>query len=105
MPEGFAGFRSDTGTAGNHMANETGTEQNIGKVVQIIGPVIDVEFESQLPAIYNALHVKSDESGVDIDIIAEVAQHLGESRVRDDLSRRAGNNAIAWNIARGEERG
>ena len=59
------------------MANE-----NSGKVVQIIGPVIDVEFEGPLPAIYNALHVKSTESGVDIDIIAEVAQHLGESRVR-----------------------
>ena len=34
------------------MANE-----NIGKVVSIIGPVIDVEFEGTLPAIYNALHV------------------------------------------------
>ena len=64
------------------MANEAATEQKVGKVVQIIGPVIDVEFEGHLPAIYNALHVKSSESGVDIDIIAEVAQHLGESRVR-----------------------
>ena len=64
------------------MANETITDQKVGKVVQIIGPVIDVEFEGHLPAIYNALHVKSNESGVDIDIIAEVAQHLGESRVR-----------------------
>ena len=59
------------------MANE-----NIGKVVSVIGPVIDVEFEGTLPAIYNALHVKSSESGVDIDLIAEVAQHLGENRVR-----------------------
>ena len=64
------------------MANEVGTEKNTGKVVQIIGPVIDVEFAGNLPAIYNALHVKSNEGGVDIDIIAEVAQHLGESRVR-----------------------
>jgi len=56
--------------------------KNIGKVVSIIGPVIDVEFEGTLPAIYNALHVKSSESGVDIDLIAEVAQHLGENRVR-----------------------
>ena len=64
------------------MANETAAERNTGKVVQIIGPVIDVEFEGALPAIYNALHVKSSESGVAIDIIAEVAQHLGESRVR-----------------------
>jgi ATP synthase F1 beta subunit len=64
------------------MANETAAEKNVGKVVQIIGPVIDVEFEGPLPAIYNALHVKTSASGVDIDIIAEVAQHLGESRVR-----------------------
>ena len=64
------------------MSNDTGAEKNVGKVVQIIGPVLDVEFEGHLPAIYNALHIKSSESGVDIDVIAEVEQHLGESRVR-----------------------
>ena len=64
------------------MANETAAAQNTGKVVQIIGPVIDVEFAGRLPAIYNALQVKSSAGGVDIDVIAEVAQHLGESRVR-----------------------
>ncbi len=64
------------------MANETATDKHVGKVVRIIGPVIDVEFQGHLPAIYNALHVKTNASGVDIDIIAEVAQHLGESRVR-----------------------
>ena len=63
------------------MANETAA-QNTGKVVQIIGPVIDVEFPAGLPAIYNALQVKSDAGGVAIDVIAEVAQHLGENRVR-----------------------
>ena len=64
------------------MANDTGMDRAVGKVVQIIGPVLDVEFEGHLPAIYNALHVKSSESGVDIDVIAEVEQHLGEGRVR-----------------------
>ena len=64
------------------MANETAAAQNTGKVVQIIGPVIDVEFAGGLPAIYNALQVKSSAGGVDIDVIAEVAQHLGENRVR-----------------------
>ena len=64
------------------MANDTGGEQKVGRVVQIIGPVLDVEFPGHLPAIYNALHVKSSESGVDIDVIAEVEQHLGENRVR-----------------------
>jgi F-type H+-transporting ATPase subunit beta len=60
-------------------------EQNIGRVVQVIGPVLDVEFpEGHLPAIYNALTVKDEgkETGVPIDLVAEVAQHLGENRVR-----------------------
>ena len=64
------------------MANDTGAERAVGKVVQVIGPVLDVEFEGHLPAIYNALHIKSSESGIDIDVIAEVEQHLGENRVR-----------------------
>ena len=51
-----------------------------GKIVQVIGPVVDVEFEpGQLPAIYNALKIRSDGGEV---ITAEVAQHLGESTVR-----------------------
>jgi F-type H+-transporting ATPase subunit beta len=60
-------------------------EQNIGRVVQIIGPVLDVEFaEGQLPAILNAVIVQDEgkQTGVAIDVIAEVAQHLGENRVR-----------------------
>ena len=64
------------------MASDTEAEQNVGKVVQVIGPVLDVEFEGHLPAIYDALHIKSSESGIDIDVIAEVEQHLGENRVR-----------------------
>ena len=64
------------------MANDTEAERNVGKVVQVIGPVLDVEFEGHLPAIYNALHIKSSESSIDIDVIAEVEQHLGENRVR-----------------------
>jgi F-type H+-transporting ATPase subunit beta len=58
---------------------------NIGRVVQIIGPVVDVEFdEDHLPAIYNAVRITDpgDETGVPLDIIAEVEQHLGENRVR-----------------------
>jgi F-type H+-transporting ATPase subunit beta len=58
---------------------------NIGKVVQIIGPVVDVEFpETSLPPIYQALRVTSDGFDVPhpIDVICEVQQHLGEGRVR-----------------------
>src|SRR2546428_13896703 len=60
-------------------------EKNVGKIVQVIGPVIDVEFEAgHLPEIYNALHVVSDGKGGSavLDVIAEVEQHLGENRVR-----------------------
>ena len=64
------------------MAKEATGERSVGKVVRIIGPVIDVEFDEHLPAIYNALHVTSNQGGIEIDLIAEVAQHLGERRVR-----------------------
>ncbi|HVG30028.1 MAG TPA: F0F1 ATP synthase subunit beta [Pyrinomonadaceae bacterium] len=56
-----------------------------GKVVQVIGPVIDVEFEEKhLPPIYTALRVVSEGFDVPepIDIVCEVEQHLGEGRVR-----------------------
>ena len=52
--------------------------ENKGKIKQIIGPVVDVEFEGELPAILNALHLKVKESRV----VFEVAQHLGENTVR-----------------------
>ncbi len=58
---------------------------NVGKVVQVIGPVLDIQFEEeQLPAIYTAVRVTSEGFNVPepIDLIAEVQQHLGESRVR-----------------------
>lgn len=57
----------------------------VGKVVQIIGPVVDIEFsEGYLPAIYQALRVTSDGFEVPrpIDVVCEVQQHLGEGRVR-----------------------
>jgi F-type H+-transporting ATPase subunit beta len=55
----------------------------VGKVVQIIGPVIDIEFAGgALPAIYNAVRVTGESSGEQIDVIVEVEQHLGENRVR-----------------------
>jgi F-type H+-transporting ATPase subunit beta len=58
---------------------------NLGKVVQVIGPVVDVEFEeSKLPAIYNAVRIvdAGQETGIPVDVICEVQQHLGENRVR-----------------------
>ena len=52
---------------------------NIGKVLQIIGAVIDVRFERELPALYNAVRVPMSEDNV---VTLEVAQHLGDNVVR-----------------------
>ncbi len=60
-------------------------QQVEGRVIQVIGPVVDVEFpEEHLPAIFNAVRIQdSGEKGeVPIDVITEVAQHLGEGRAR-----------------------
>jgi len=57
------------------------TAAKAGRVVQIIGPVVDIEFEGgHLPAIYNAVRITSETQK--IDVICEVEQHLGENRVR-----------------------
>ena len=59
--------------------------ENIGRVVQIIGPVVDVEFDDgKVPEIYNAVRIQDDGKGggVAIDVVTEVEQHLGENRVR-----------------------
>ncbi|HVF48505.1 MAG TPA: F0F1 ATP synthase subunit beta [Pyrinomonadaceae bacterium] len=71
----------------NGNSNAGGNGQAVGRVVQIIGPVIDVEFdEKYLPPIYTALRIVSEgfdgANSLDIDIICEVEQHLGENRVR-----------------------
>jgi F-type H+-transporting ATPase subunit beta len=61
------------------------SQQISGHVVQIIGPVVDVEFpDKHLPAILNAVHIvdDGDKGEVPIDVTAEVAQHLGENRAR-----------------------
>jgi F-type H+-transporting ATPase subunit beta len=61
------------------------TTENIGRVVQIIGPVVDVEFDDgRVPEIYSAVRIQDDgkAGGVAIDVVTEVEQHLGENRVR-----------------------
>jgi F-type H+-transporting ATPase subunit beta len=60
---------------------------NQGKIVQVIGPVVDVEFEpGKLPPIYSALEVpgagSTDVFAYSAKLVLEVAQHLGESQVR-----------------------
>ncbi|MEL7534516.1 MAG: hypothetical protein AAFN10_24630 [Bacteroidota bacterium] len=68
---------------------------NIGKVAQVIGPVIDVDFsaeDAKLPRILNALEIERAGQG---PLVLEVQQHLGESRVR----------AISMDSTDGIERG
>src|SRR6266498_1256022 len=55
---------------------------NKGKIVQVIGPVVDVEFPDQLPAIYNALTVEFEVLGKTTRLTLEVEQHLGDNWVR-----------------------
>jgi len=50
----------------------------VGRVTQVMGAVVDVQFEGQLPAILNSLETKNGDNR----LVLEVAQHLGESTVR-----------------------
>ena len=65
------------------MATATATK-NIGKVVQVIGPVLDIAFESEnLPELYNAIEIKAKgDGGQNIDVTVEVQQHIGRNQVR-----------------------
>ena len=64
------------------MANEQ--QGQVGKVVQVMGAVVDIAFsdDQELPAIYNAIHVKDEEGTVPVDVICETMQHLGDGVVR-----------------------
>src|SRR5277367_6165789 len=68
---------------------------NKGKIVQIIGPVVDVEFSGQLPAVYNALTVNFTVQGQPVKLTLEVQQHLGDNWVR----------AVAMSTTEGLKRG
>lgn len=52
---------------------------NIGKITRVVGPVVDVQFEDNLPEVLNALHVERKDQPT---LVLEVAQHLGENTVR-----------------------
>ena len=59
------------------------TKQHIGKVIQVIGPVVDVEFPpEQLPEIYNAVKIQGQSGEMEVRLTAEVMQHLGDNTVR-----------------------
>jgi len=57
--------------------------QNIGRVVQVIGPVIDVEFDAErLPELYNALELTVRDDEGEHKVVAEVQQHIGRNQTR-----------------------
>src|SRR5678816_2928161 len=68
---------------------------NKGKIVQVIGPVVDVEFTGQLPAIYNALSVEFKVQDQPTKLTLEVQQHLGDNWIR----------AVAMSSTEGLKRG
>ncbi|MGL2564173.1 F0F1 ATP synthase subunit beta [Helicobacter pylori] len=53
-----------------------------GRIIQVLGPVVDVEFESYLPAIFEALDINFEVNGTQKALVLEVAAHLGGNRVR-----------------------
>ena len=60
------------------------SEQNVGKIIKVIGPVVDVEFQpGKLPFIMNALFINNPGiSDVADNLVVEVAQHLGDNACR-----------------------
>jgi F-type H+-transporting ATPase subunit beta len=81
------------------MANETNVSDGdqMGSVVQVIGPVLDVAFDPrEMPEIFNALELQwTDDDGTAHRLVAEVAQHIGRNQVR----------AVAMDSTDGVERG
>src|SRR5215212_8844928 len=64
-------------------ATEPGTQTGVGRVVRVIGPVVDAEFpRDAIPAMYNALHVDVTLSGGERRLTLEVALHLGDNMIR-----------------------
>jgi F-type H+-transporting ATPase subunit beta len=86
MTESSERPKKETKKAGpDSVIDRSKKKEKTGRVVQVIGPVVDVEFKGQeLPEIYNAIRITSEgfDTPTPIDIIAEAEQHLGEDKVR-----------------------
>ena len=72
-----------TAIATERVGTTPATKHNLGRVVQVIGPVLDVEFEPEhLPEIYNAVEIEDSSGPISVRLTAEVQQHIGQNQVR-----------------------
>src|ERR687898_895572 len=72
-----------TAIATERVGTRPATKHNLGHVVQVIGPVLDVEFEPEhLPEIYNAVEIEDSSGPIPVHLTAEVQQHIGQNQVR-----------------------
>src|SRR5918995_1395492 len=72
-----------TAIATERVGKAPATKHNLGRVVQVIGPVLDVEFEPEhLPEIYNAIEIEDSSGPIPVKLTAEVQQHIGQNQVR-----------------------
>jgi F-type H+/Na+-transporting ATPase subunit beta len=72
-----------TAIAAERAEKASTTQHNVGRVVQVIGPVLDVEFQPEhLPEIYNAIQIEDASGPIPVKLTAEVQQHIGQNQVR-----------------------
>src|SRR5689334_24341041 len=72
-----------TAIATENTGSAAKTEKNVGRVVQVIGPVLEDEFEPEhLPEIYNAITLEDATGTIPVRLTAEVQQHIGQNQVR-----------------------
>ncbi|MDP9181513.1 MAG: F0F1 ATP synthase subunit beta, partial [Actinomycetota bacterium] len=70
-------------TIAQENAAETAVPGGVGRIARVIGPVVDVEYApTEMPEIYNALHVDRTLGGETVTLTLEVAQHIGDNLVR-----------------------
>jgi F-type H+-transporting ATPase subunit beta len=78
VSRGFATATPQQGKEAPKNTSQQAKQPSVGKISQIIGAVVDVQFDGELPPILNALEVKNFQHR----LVLEVAQHLGDSKVR-----------------------
>ncbi len=71
--------------------------RNIGRVVQVIGPVLDVEFDAErLPELYNALELTVRDDEGEHKVVVEVQQHIGRNQARAVAMSSTDSVSAAW---------